>query len=90
MMNKFLVTCFILSSILLDVSLYAQEEDKKEKKGSITFKMGAARHEFLDKNYRGALLIYREILKIEKEHTMAQYRSAECHYKTSYLVFLCL
>ena len=82
MTNKILVTVFILLSMLLDVSLYAQEEEeKKEKKGSITFKMGAARHEFLDKNYRGALLIYRDILKIEKEHTMAQYRSAECHYK---------
>ncbi len=82
MKKSFLLTALLLMSLAFSFSSYAQvEEDKKEKKGSTTYKMAAARHEFLDHNYRGALLMYRDILKVEKENALAQYRSAECHYK---------
>jgi len=81
MIKRILLLSTLVLSLLTSFSGNAQEEDKKERSGNLTFKMGAARHEFLNNNYRGALLMYREVLKADETNAMAMFRSAECHYK---------
>ncbi|MFK7757914.1 MAG: tetratricopeptide repeat protein [Flavobacteriales bacterium] len=79
MIKSILLTCCLVFSTFLAQHSFSQGD---EKKGGIKIgKMAAARHEFQNNNYRGALLMYRDILKVEPNNAMAQYRSAECHYK---------
>jgi hypothetical protein len=47
---------------------------------AIPAKLIKAKHEFNEKNMRGALIIYREILEIEAKNTTALYWTARCHY----------
>ena len=49
-------------------------------KSSVPAKMIAAKHEFNDKNMRGALLIYREVLQLEPDNANAKYWTARCYY----------
>ncbi len=44
-------------------------------------KMIAAKHEFNEQNMRGALTIYREVLKAEPDNANALYWTARCHYE---------
>ncbi len=79
MTKSFLLTLLIAASAFFTSDVFSQDD---EKAGGIKIgKMTAARHEFQQGNYRGALLKYRAILKAEPDNTMAKYRSAECHYK---------
>lgn len=50
-------------------------------RGAVPAKMVAAKHEFNEKNMRGALTIYREVLALEPENSNALYWTARCHYE---------
>lgn len=50
-------------------------------KTALPAKMLAARHEFNENNMRGALIIYREILRSEPKNAPALYWTAQCHYR---------
>ncbi|MCH2199235.1 MAG: tetratricopeptide repeat protein [Flavobacteriales bacterium] len=50
-------------------------------KSALPAKMLAAKHEFNERNMRGALTIYREILQAEPDNSSAQYWTARCHYE---------
>jgi tetratricopeptide (TPR) repeat protein len=48
---------------------------------AVATKMGSARHDFLNRNYRGALTTYRDITKSEPQNSKALYRTAQCYYE---------
>ncbi len=47
---------------------------------AVPAKLIKAKHEFNEKNMRGALIIYREILEVEPKNATALYWTARCHY----------
>lgn len=76
-----------ICALLLSTSLFAIEimvPDTNDtgflEKSGVAPKMIAAKHEFNEKNMRGALLIYREVLKLQPEHANAKYWTARCYY----------
>ena len=79
MLRILLLTSYtlVLSSLLNPI--LCQEE--KERTGNLTYKLAAANHEFAEMNYRGALLLYREITKANPNNANVLYKTAECHYK---------
>jgi thioredoxin-like negative regulator of GroEL len=80
-MHRIILLTF-LSICLTSFSFETLAQDKdKEKIGNLTYKLAAANHEFSERNYRGALLLYREITKVNPGNANALYKTAECHYK---------
>lgn len=82
---KYLILTFTL---FLSVSLCAWEvmpadtNDTGFLEGAtMPAKMIAAKHEFNEQNMRGALTIYREVLKAEPNNANALYWTARCHYE---------
>ena len=79
-MRTKLVLLFLLFNFL-SVAIVAQNGGKKTGKIAYKFKMQDARHKFLaEGNVRGALNIYRELLKDYTNDAMLNYRIGECHY----------
>ncbi len=77
-----LVTTLLL---VCSISVFAQNTEKASKPKAISpkdkMKMADARHQFLERNYRGALNIYRELLRTYPNNPTLNYRTAECHFK---------
>lgn len=70
----------ILVSLLLFLSTFSvNAQDKTTGKIGYKMKMSEARHEYLNGNIRGGLLIYRELLKEFTNDAMVNYRMAECY-----------
>ncbi|MCB0762211.1 MAG: PD40 domain-containing protein, partial [Flavobacteriales bacterium] len=65
-------------------SAFAQETDTTDtgifEGAAASAKMLAAKHEYNENNMRGALTLYREILKVEPKNAAAHYWTARCHY----------
>ncbi len=80
-MHKIILLTFLSSLFSIgSLNVTAQEKDK-EKTGNLTYKLAAANHEYSKGNYRGALLLYREITKANPANANALFKTAECHYK---------
>lgn len=75
----------LLLSMPLFASHYTAPADTSDTgfldKTALPAKMLAARHEFNENNMRGALIIYREILRSEPKNAPALYWTAQCHYR---------
>jgi tetratricopeptide (TPR) repeat protein len=76
MKNKFTL---LLSLILSLNSFVLNAQDKTTGKIGYKMKMSEARHEYLNGNIRGGLLIYRELLKEFTNDAMVNYRMGECY-----------
>jgi tetratricopeptide (TPR) repeat protein len=65
-------------------SMIAQETDTTDtglfEGAAASAKMIAAKHDYNLNNMRGALTLYREILKVEPKNAAAHYWTARCHY----------
>lgn len=49
-------------------------------KGKIQVKLADGKQKLYTYNYRGALLVFREILTMDKDNAMANFRIAQCHF----------
>ena len=78
-MKKHLIKITLIPLLLIGFTLFGQGEKKK---GKVTYKikMAEARHQYLNGNKRGALNIYRELLKDFSKDGMINYRIGECHF----------
>ena len=78
-MRKILI---LFIAVFLAAPNFYGQDDKKTGKIGYKFKMQEARHMFLTEgNVRGALNIYRELLKDYTNDATLNYRIAECHYR---------
>lgn len=69
---------------LMGGALYSQPDTANAgffDEAAVPAKMLAARHEYNDNNLRGALVIFREILKIDPDNANALYWTAKCQYR---------
>lgn len=85
MMKKISLLIFILS--VFSLQSFSQK-DKKNKDGQeelnmaeSSAKMIAAKHEYNDNNMRGALTLFRAVIKSEANNASARYWTAKCHYE---------
>lgn len=70
----------ILISLLLFLGTFSvNAQDKTTGKIGYKMKMSEARHEYLNGNIRGGLLIYRELMKEFTNDAMVNYRMGECY-----------
>lgn len=79
-----LVLPLVFSTTLLASDWYIAEPDSNLSiidKGVITVKLADGKHKMYEYDYRGALLIFREILVDAEDHPMAHFRIAQCQYE---------
>jgi prophage maintenance system killer protein len=83
-MKYLILTLTLLTTVQLSAweILPADTNDTGFFEGAATpAKMLAAKHEFNERNMRGALTIYREVLKASPDNPSALYWTARCHYE---------
>lgn len=76
---------FFLFSLICFTSLAQKDDKKKDDKEELSLakssaKMIAAKHEYNNENMRGALTLFREVMKAEPDNASARYWTAKCHY----------
>ncbi len=79
------ITLLLLIFQIFSIAMIAQKDDNKQDKDELNMaetsaKMIAAKHEYNNENMRGALTLFREVLKSEPENASARYWTAKCHY----------
>lgn len=84
-MLRFLLGIFLLLLVITNCQAGIFQADTNDtgflSGAAAAAKMTSARHEFLNRNYRGALTIYRDILESDPSNSKALYRSAQCYYE---------
>ncbi|MCB9335572.1 MAG: PD40 domain-containing protein [Flavobacteriales bacterium] len=78
-MKQFYFTILIFGS-LLTFSNHAFSQDDKTGMVGYKMKMADARHQYLNGNIRGGLLVYRELLKEFTNDAMINFRMGECYF----------
>lgn len=73
------LTLFFSIVLLLNSFILSAQDDKTGKIG-YKMKMTEARHQYLNGNIRGGLLIYRELLKDFTNDAMINFRMGECYF----------
>ena len=82
-MLRILVVIFLLGAVF-EGKAFTQNPDttlNMVEMGKVQKWMADARHKMFERDWRGALTLYREVLVIDKTNAKAEYRIAECQFE---------